>query len=130
MHQHVREIEGRIDHGTGDRKRSVERQYAPAHPVTLTPGGMLAAMFTGMEDAEGFTVNSLHNQGIDRLAAPLRIEAVAPDGTIEAVSLQNPKGFLLGVQWHPEWGFRANAASRTIFAHFGKAMRQAREGRR
>ena len=32
-------------------------------------------------------VNSLHHQGIDRLAPGLAVEATAPDGTIEAVRL-------------------------------------------
>ena len=45
-------------------------------------------------------VNSLHGQGIDRPAPDLFIEAVAPDGQIEAVSLPGAR-FVVGVQWHP-----------------------------
>ena len=48
-------------------------------------------------------VNSLHAQGIDQLGDDLTIEAVAPDGIIEAVSLKNADQFALGVQWHAEW---------------------------
>ena len=47
-------------------------------------------------------VNSLHSQGIDRPAPRLRVEAVAPDGQIEAVSLPEAR-FVVGVQWHPEY---------------------------
>ena len=47
-------------------------------------------------------VNSLHSQGIDRPAPELRIEATAPDGQIEAVTLPSAR-FVLGVQWHPEY---------------------------
>jgi putative glutamine amidotransferase len=67
-------------------------------------------------------VNSLHHQGVDRLADGLAVEAIAPDGQIEAVSMPGAKGFLLGVQWHPEWAFAHNALSRAIFAGFGAAL--------
>ena len=59
---------------------------------------------------------------MDRLAPGLRCEAYAPDGQIEAVSLQGAKAFLLGVQWHPEWDFSRDSLSRAIFASFGKAL--------
>ena len=48
-------------------------------------------------------MNSLHGQAIDRLAPRLAVEAIAPDGTIEAVRVEGAPGFVLGVQWHPEW---------------------------
>jgi len=67
-------------------------------------------------------VNSLHHQGIDRLAPGLRCEATAPDGQIEAVSLPGSKAFVLGVQWHPEWAFAGDPLSRAIFAGFGAAL--------
>jgi putative glutamine amidotransferase len=70
-----------------------------------------------------FQVNSLHSQGIDRLASSLHADAVAPDGTIEAVSMPGAKGFLLGVQWHPEWRWAENPVSRAIFSAFGEALR-------
>jgi putative glutamine amidotransferase len=50
------------------------------------------------------------------------VEATAPDGQIEAVSLPKAAGFLLGVQWHPEWAFAQNPLSRAIFAGFGAAL--------
>ena len=67
-------------------------------------------------------VNSLHHQGIDRLAPGLLVEARAPDGQIEAVSMPGAQGFLLGVQWHPEWGLAQDPLSRAIFAGFGAAL--------
>jgi len=48
-------------------------------------------------------VNSVHGQGVNRLADGLRVEARAPDGLIEAFSLPSAPGFNLSVQWHPEW---------------------------
>ena len=51
--------------------------------------------------AEEIKVNSRHHQGIKRLAEGLTVCAKAPDGLVEAVSL-NDYPFGLGIQWHPE----------------------------
>jgi len=74
-------------------------------------------------DGQDFSVTPLHSRGMGRLAPPLRPEAVAPDGLIEAVSLPTAKAFLLGVQWHPEWLWAENPVSRAIYAAFGAAAR-------
>jgi putative glutamine amidotransferase len=68
-------------------------------------------------------VNSLHGQAIDRLAPGLVVEATAPDGTIEAVAMPDAPGWLLGVQWHPEWAYASNEHSVAIFRAFGDACR-------
>jgi putative glutamine amidotransferase len=47
-------------------------------------------------------VNSLHHQGIMKLAPQLDSVGFAPDGLVEAVELQGHK-FGIAVQWHPEW---------------------------
>lgn len=119
LHQHVHELPGRFDHRSDKTKAYAER-YGLAHPVTLTPGGRLQAILGGVGRIE---VNSLHGQGIDRLAPGLAVEAVAEDGTIEAVSVIGAKGFALGVQWHPEWQVLENPWSRLMFAAFGAAAR-------
>ena len=118
LFQHVKEEPGRLDH-TAVAKKSIAEKYGPAHPVTVEPGGILESVLGQRE----FMVNSLHAQAIDRLAPGLKVEALAPDGTIEAVSLPGAKGFLLAVQWHPEWQWHNNAQSRAIFAAFGEAVR-------
>jgi putative glutamine amidotransferase len=69
-------------------------------------------------------VNSLHGQGIDQPAPGLRVEAVAPDGLIEAVCLPGAR-FVVGVQWHPEYKPLDNPISRALFANFGDACRTA-----
>ncbi|MDD3447285.1 MAG: gamma-glutamyl-gamma-aminobutyrate hydrolase family protein, partial [Zavarzinia sp.] len=76
-----------------------------------------------------FMVNSLHGQAIDRLAPGLRVEAVAPDGTIEAVSAPDAPGFLLSVQWHPEWRALENPVSMRLLGAFGAAARHYAERR-
>jgi putative glutamine amidotransferase len=121
LHQHLHEVEGFEDHRVGDRKRSVEKQYAPVHEVVVAPGGVLAKLLPGQQR---FSVNSLHGQGIDALAPPLKVEAKAPDGAIEAVSMAGAPAFLLGVQWHPEYQHADNPVSRAIFGAFGDALRK------
>lgn len=120
LFQHVKEEPGRFDHTAVDKKTIAEK-YAPAHDVTVEAGGLLAKIVR----ERSFKVNSLHAQAIDKLAPGLKIEARAPDGTIEAVSLPAAKGFLLALQWHPEWLWRENPQSRAIFAAFGEAVRAA-----
>ena len=71
--------------------------------------------------ATELAVNSLHNQGIARLAPRLLAEGWAPDGTIEAVRVRDARGFALGVQWHPEYDWETDALSRTLFERFGAA---------
>ena len=117
LHQHLGEVPGRFNHSE-DKSASLDVQYGPAHDVRLTKGGILAALL----GQDRITVNSLHEQGIDRLAPPLAVEAVADDGTIEAVSLPGAKVFVLGVQWHPEWRWSENPVSRALFRAFGEAV--------
>ena len=76
----------------------------------MQPGGLLRAL-TGQDCLQ---VNSLHHQGIRRVGEGLMVEAVAEDGLIEAVSLPGRR-FALGVQWHPEYLWRADAASAALF---------------
>ena len=115
----MQEVPGRFDHRS-DKTKPLRERYGLAHPVRLTSGGTLQRLFDGAERIE---VNSLHGQGIDRLADRLTVEAVAEDGTIEAVSVQGAKGFTLAVQWHPEWQVLDNPWSRRLFAAFGAAAR-------
>ncbi len=118
LHQKVHEVPGFDDH----RERPgvpVAAQYAPAHEVQFTPGGLLHSL-CGFDRAR---INSLHGQGVAQLAPGLAVEAVAPDGVIEAFRLDQSDAFLLGVQWHPEWGFREDALSLAIFRAFGTAAR-------
>ena len=117
LHQHVVEVPGRADHRES-AAASLDEQYAPVHEVSVIEDGFLATL----TPQRTFQVNSLHSQGIDRLAPGLRADAVAPDGTIEAVSIPGAKAFLLGVQWHPEWRWSEDPVSRSIFAGFGTAL--------
>ncbi len=118
LHQRLQDLPDRMDHSTPMQPSARVRQ-GKAHSVRLTPAGWLHRLAGTTEIA----VNSLHNQGIDRLAPGLVVEAVAPDGTIEAVRAIHISGFACGVQWHPEYDFDTDALSRRIFANFGEAIR-------
>ena len=69
------------------------------------------------------TVNSLHAQGVARLAQGVTVEAVADDGLIEGFRVDDVPGFALAVQWHPEWQTTKNEFSMAIFKAFGDACR-------
>ncbi len=72
-------------------------------------------------------INSLHSQRIDRPGPMLRVEAVAPDGQIEAVSLPEAR-FVVGVQWHPEYKVLENPLSKALFTAFARACHAANAG--
>ena len=105
LHQAVHDVEGLLDH----REREgvdMDEKFGPVHPITLK--GKLR-------------VNSLHNQGINKLSDKLTAEAFAKDGVVEAVRYKGEHPFVLGVQWHPEWRAKSNPASVSIFRQFGAA---------
>ena len=122
----LHELPGRIDH-RAPYKVPLADQYAPTHEVALTPGSMLADLIPG---TGAVMVNSLHWQGVEKLAPGLTVEATAPDGTIEGVRVADAKGFTLGIQWHPEWDVANSPFSMALFRRFGDAarMRRARHG--
>jgi putative glutamine amidotransferase len=124
LHQQVHAQPGKHDHRAADDV-DVDVQYGPAHPVALTPGGVLQGLLGG---ATQITVNSIHGQGIDQLGNGLAIEATAPDGLIEAIRVTDMPGFALAVQWHPEWKLQHNPDSQRIFAAFGQACQAWRDG--
>ncbi|BBK39800.1 glutamine amidotransferase [Allostella sp. ATCC 35155] len=115
--QRVQTIPGRFDHRS-IRSPDMDRNYGPAHAIRLAGDGMLR----GLLGVDELVVNSLHQQAIDRVAPPLQVEATAPDGTIEAVSMPSAPGFVLGLQWHPEYKPQENPYSVRIFEAFADAV--------
>jgi putative glutamine amidotransferase len=119
LHQHLQEVPGRFDHRR-DRTKPIETQMEPIHSIAIEEDSVLAAI-AGATDA---MVNSLHGQGVDKPAPGMAVEAVATDGTIEALSVTGAPGFALGVQWHPEFQAEDDPLSRALFVAFGDAARQ------
>ena len=69
------------------------------HGLRLAPDSRLAQSYGGL--ARG-RVNSIHHQGVKALGLGLVAEAWSEDGVVESIRGAGP-GFLLGVQWHPEF---------------------------
>ena len=89
LHQHL---------GTGRSISHLERlrRSEPVHNVALDSGSLLA----GLCGLNRFGVNSIHHQGIDRIAGALHSVGVAEDGVVEV--LESADRSMLAVQWHPE----------------------------
>ncbi len=113
----VQELPGKLDH-RGDLEDVVKR-YQPAHTISVREGGLLHDIL----GTDEISVNTVHRQAIDRLADGLTVEATAPDGTIEAVSIAAATNFALSVQWHPEYRAADNPDSVKLFQAFGDAAR-------
>ncbi len=116
--QKLHEVEGYRDHRE-NKDAPLDEQYGPNHEVLLKPGGL----FRQLAGLDTLTVNSLHSQGVQKLAPGLAVEALAPDGVVEAFRVAAAPTFAVGVQWHPEWQMQTNEFSRALFAAFGAAAR-------
>ncbi|HVO03128.1 MAG TPA: gamma-glutamyl-gamma-aminobutyrate hydrolase family protein [Candidatus Cybelea sp.] len=127
LHTRIHEQPGFSDH-RARRDLPYEEMYGPVHRIELTPDGVFAKLF----GKNSTMINSLHWQGIDRIADRLIVEGRAPDGVIEAVRVDGA-GFALGAQWHPEFRATENPDSMRLFKAFGAAARaraQARHSKR
>ena len=97
----------------------VHRQAKPygrdTHTVELR--GPLQVILSDLIESNTLPVNTLHHQAVRELAPGLEPMAVTPDGLIEAFYAPEAR-FLWAVQWHPEYLFRNDAASRRLFKRF------------
>lgn len=118
LHQKVHEVSGYHNH-LENKDDPLDIQYGPSHPVHLAEGGLLRKL----AGCDSVMVNSLHAQGVAKLATGVTVEAVADDGLIEAFRVDDVSGFALAVQWHPEWQVMENEFSTAIFKAFGDACR-------
>lgn len=89
-----------------------------SHSIDVKGGTLLSRM--GSVRAEGceFRVNSSHHQAVKSVGRDLAAVAWASDGVIEAIEDDRSGRWVLGVQWHPEMTFDADAISREIFKVF------------
>lgn len=110
-----------VGHGTlphhAPANVSFDAMFEHRHRVRLSDGGILTRAFGRSE----IDVNSVHYQGVDKLAPSLTVEAVSEDGLIEAVGADAAP--LLAVQWHPEWSADDDPVSARFFQLLGAATR-------
>lgn len=125
LHQQIQDVDGLMDHRE-NKEDDLETQYGPAHLVNLVEGGYLH----GYTQEISVMVNSLHAQGVKRLAPGLTIEAVAEDGLVEAYRLDDDSHFVLAVQWHPEWQVMENRFYQSVFKLFEQACNRYVAGRK
>lgn len=98
------------------------------HPLAFVAGSRLARLFEGVREP---VVNSIHHQGVKRLAEDFDVEATCPDdGGIEAIRKRGP-GWMAAVQWHPEFHRPGEGTldDRPLLDDFLGAARQARAAR-
>jgi putative glutamine amidotransferase len=111
----VQDLRTAVNHQPG-------RTVVEAHAVEIRAGSRLAGLVAEVSPASTeavMQVNSSHHQAVRVLGDQLRASAVSPgDGVIEAVELDAPDHFVLGVQWHPERTCVESALSRAIFGAF------------
>ncbi len=91
-----------------------------SHRVTFLEGSRLAAL----ADSSSALVNSHHHQAIDTVGQNLVATAWTSDGIIEAVEDVREDHFIVGVQWHPEYGWQRDEFSMKIFERFVKEAKK------
>jgi len=119
LHYRVHLLEGKMDHRMQRRDDSTTEQlFALRHGINLESGGMFSKLTGGKSEAR---VNSLHGQGIDRLATDLMIEAISEDGIIEGVRAKSD-AFAVGVQWHVEYEPQKHELGDALYKEFARAV--------
>ena len=116
LYQAVHAVNGHKDH-RARLELALDEMYGPVHPV------LLRGLLRDWVGSDQIMVNSLHWQGVSRLASGLKPEAFAEDGLVEAARGPDDSAFCLGVQWHPEWRPKASPVSTALFRRFGDAAR-------
>ena len=99
--------------GTLPHRSPLDQSALSVHTVDVALGCEIAKWMGG---SGAYPVNSVHHQGLDRLAQGLEPVAWSPDGLVEGV--QDPARKLVGIQWHPELQWRSEPAAAALLAGF------------
>jgi putative glutamine amidotransferase len=87
-------------HANAWAHRDEDAFSAHFHALSVVPESRLAQLLPG---ADSYQINSIHHQGIKRLALGFVAEAHCPDdGVVEAIR-HSGKAWIAAVQWHPEF---------------------------
>jgi len=86
---------------------------AARHVVRIAEDSLIRRV-AGRSEME---VNSYHHQAVASPGRNLRAVAFASDGVIEAVEDTTGR-FILGIQWHPERGWKDDPFSKALFSKF------------
>jgi putative glutamine amidotransferase len=107
------QVQGALKHEQGAPR---ERR---SHTVRIQPESLVARL----AGAEGLRVNSHHHQALETVGRDLHATAWSVDGLVEAVEDTHEGLWAVGVQWHPEIGWREDDFSRALFESFVEAAR-------
>lgn len=119
LHYRVHLLDGKLDHRMPRREgMTTEEVFALRHGISLETGGLFSKLTGGKSEVR---VNSLHGQGIDRLASDLQIEAISEDGIIEGVRAKSD-AFAVGVQWHAEYAPQEHELGNALYTEFARAV--------
>jgi putative glutamine amidotransferase len=94
----------------------------PSHAVKLDKASLLSSL----AQDERALVNSHHHQAVETVGRELVATAWSSDGLIEGIEDCRPDRFALGVQWHPELGWKEDRLSQALFDRFIVASREYR----
>ncbi|MGJ7901267.1 gamma-glutamyl-gamma-aminobutyrate hydrolase family protein [Lysobacter sp. 1R34A] len=90
-----------VDGGATRSQHYIPARYDEhAHSLRIREGGWFAELYP--QARAQAQVNSIHHQGIKSLGEGLEVEAWSEDGIPECIRSAG-SGFVVGVQWHPEF---------------------------
>ncbi|HEY2704939.1 MAG TPA: gamma-glutamyl-gamma-aminobutyrate hydrolase family protein [Candidatus Dormibacteraeota bacterium] len=116
-----------VAQGAGDPGHDAEASGIPRteviHPMVLEPDSLLSSVL----QATVVGVNSIHHQALRRVGDGLRVVGRSPDGLAEAVEMPG-RGFVIGVQCHPEEHCATEAWAARLFTALVDAAHRRREG--
>ena len=93
-------------------------EHEPIHTIRLKKGTLLHKIM----GQTTLMVNSFHHQAVKTVADGFIVSALAEDGIIEAI--EHPDyGFMLGVQFHPEYMYESEPFNK-LFAAFVAACKR------
>ena len=120
LHYRIHELPGKNDHRMNRALPTREERFALRHRVDLIENSLFHKL---LGDTQVMT-NSLHAQGVDRVAPGVNVDAVSEDGVVEGISLPDSGTFTVGVQWHAEYHPLYHELSDKLFRAFGNAARK------
>jgi putative glutamine amidotransferase len=97
-----------------------------SHQVSLLEGSLVERLAGSTKAA----VNSHHHQAVDGIGRELVPTAWTSDGVVEAIEDPRIDRWVIGVQWHPEIGWKGDELSMRLFKAFVESSIEYRRERK
>lgn len=108
----IQDIESKVSGALKHEQGAPRERHS--HGLKIKPESLCARLAGG----ETLRVNSHHHQALETIGRGLEATAWSPDGLVEAVEDTREGLWAVGVQWHPEIGWRTDDFSRALFEAF------------